>query len=96
MTIKELQTKLPTLKEDERLILGPLMGMLCPLSVGQMKKFQSEWDFEGNPPPDGFDHFVVAQNKELLDCLKMELSPVGAIARKEFGMAPLTEDTEII
>ena len=52
MTIKEFRTKLPTLKDEERRIMEPLMGMLCPISVAQMRKFQNDWDFEGNPPPE--------------------------------------------
>ena len=96
MTIKEFRTKLPTLKDEERRIMEPLMGMLCPISVAQMRKFQNDWDFEGNPPPDGFDKYAAAQDKVILECLKIELSTLGTEVRKNYGLAPLTEDMEII
>ena len=96
MTIKDLKEKLPTLKGEERAMLEKLMPLLTGVSQSTMLEFQNNWDWRNNPPPDGYDKFVVAQNKVIMDCLRIEQSDVGILVRDTLGMPALTDDTEVV
>ena len=97
MTIKELKEKLPTMDSNERNeVLPTLMTMLSRVSRSTMMTFQNGWDYDGNPMPDGYNKFVNAQNKVILDCLKIEQSDIGLLVRNTLGLSALTDDTEVI
>lgn len=87
MKIKELLEKLDTLEDRE--CLRDLTKMLSGVSVATLNEFQNTWD--GRKP---FEEFVVAQNKVIRDCVKLEMSSIGRMVRAQLGMSPLTEDTE--
>lgn len=90
MTLKELMTKLPDLREEERLPIRSLLSVLTPVSVSSLMAFQFSWN--GARP---YDDFVVAQNRVIKELVDWEQSDSGKAARQVFGLSPLTDETEI-
>ena len=77
--------------DEERRMLKPLLAVLSPPSIQTMRTFQNQWD--GDRP---FDEFMPAQDSALLQCIELELSPIGVDVRAELNLPPLSEDTELV
>ena len=93
MTISDIITALEngTLRTDaERETLQPVIKLFCPVSLQTIRNFQDSWNWD-RP----FTEFMAAQDKELLTCLKLEISEIGTTVRSSFRLSPLTEQTKI-
>jgi len=77
---------------DNREVLRPLMEVLSPVSQQTMREFQAKTIPETNGD---FKAFVAAQNKELKQCIELEMHGIGIIVRENFGLYPLMLDTEV-
>lgn len=89
MVIKEFIEKIDTFNEEERLELFPLIfAKLCPVSKIQITTFQHTWD--GTRP---YKEFEKAMNNEVVHCLKMEMSKIGAAVRDAQDLSLLDENT---
>lgn len=90
MKVKEILDKMDDFSDEGReRYLMPLLSDLTAVSQHQIIVFQDNWDGTKS-----FEEFKKAQNKEIRDCVEMELSDFGVEARKVVGLQPLTEDTE--
>ena len=93
MTISQYINELETWGSDDReTYLRPLLRVLSPVSLVSLRDFERK-HFETSEGD--YLEFVKAQNKEILNCLELEMANIGAMARAEFGLEPLTQDTEI-
>jgi hypothetical protein len=90
-TVKQILAEMDDFSdEDRKRYLGLLLNKCTEVTEATLNSFQRHWD--GRRP---FEEFKAAQNKEIRECVKLELSEVGRILRDGIGMEPLTEDTEI-
>ena len=78
--------------DDRERYLRPLLAVLSPVSLVTLRDFERK-HFETSEGD--YLAFVKAQNKEILSCLGLEMANIGAMVRAEFGLEPLTQDTEI-
>ena len=91
MKIKDLIEKLMTFTDEERTrYLPKLMDGFCSVSQNQITNFQTNWDDSKD-----YKEFVKAQNKELITCLKMEMSPLGDTVRAVQTLPFWNEETDI-
>lgn len=97
MTIKKLLKQIDTFTDEEREkhITLLLNNVLSNLSKAQIMNFQNKWRDYNILKDKSFDEFKVAQNKEIIDCIKMEMTEIGKYVRKIEGLMPLTDETII-
>jgi hypothetical protein len=94
MKIRELLEKLDGLEEDEReKWIYKLMGKFTPESLGTIINFQNEWMSVDTERP--WEDFIKAQNKVILDCVKLEESKLGTDVRTTRGLPPWDTDGEL-
>ena len=65
--------------------------ILTEISQNQLRNFQFNFDTKRK----SFEEFKKAQNKEIKNCIDIELSQFGIDTRKFLKLEPLTLETEI-
>jgi hypothetical protein len=94
MKIRELLEKLDGLEEEEReKWIYKLMGKFTPESLDTIINFQNEWMGVDMERP--WKDFVKAQNKVILDCVKLEESKIGIDVRTARGLSPWDTEGEL-
>ena len=84
MKIKEILEKMDDFTEEEReKLLGKLIGMFTPESIGTITNFQNNWidSDKAKGIQRSFEEFTKAQNNVVRDCVKIENSEFGATVR---------------
>jgi len=95
MTIKEFMDGLDEMDNDTRTAaLREVTKLFSPPSVSTLQNFQAAF-FVENPKKPPFEMFAKAQNKEIVKCLKMEMSEIGGTIRGMTGCTPISWDTVI-
>ncbi len=79
--------------DDREWYMRPLLGMLSGVSRKTLREHQAE-HMSMSIEPD-YDGFVESQNKLLLQCLRLEISAIGAVVRQQLGLEPMTLDTDV-
>jgi hypothetical protein len=94
MKIKELVEKLDGLEDEEReKWIYKLMDKFTPESLGTIINFQNEWMSVDMDRP--WEEFVEAQNKVILDCVKLEESQIGTDVRTLRGLPIWNNEEEL-
>ena len=68
-----------------------VMSLVSGVTTKTLSEFQRDFNKD-----EGFDKFVVAQNKAIRECLALECSSaIGLLARLRLGLMPITMDTMV-
>lgn len=91
ITIADIQKDLTTYGGATRdRILSALLTKLTPLSRSSLLSFEGNWDM--SKP---FDEFKVAQNKEILGLIELEMGILGCMVRSNLDF-PELRSTDVV
>lgn len=91
MILLDILDVLNELGEEQRdLVLGGLLEQLTNYSHYAILEAQLAWD--GSKP---YRDFVNYQNEIIVECIKAEMTRLGAVIRRTENLAPLTLRTEV-
>jgi hypothetical protein len=91
ITIQQFIERLPKFDNNERAEYIPrLLNKLSQVSYNQLINFQNCWD-ETRPPED----FTKEQDKEIIACIKMEITDLCQAVRELYDLPPITYNTEV-
>jgi hypothetical protein len=92
MIIRDVVELLDDLTEEQRdELLKPVLENLTQTSHYAILEFQLNWNEENG----SFKDFIKGQNAVIKECIKIEMTEFGKIARKMEGLRPLENVTEV-